>query len=526
MATLLRESLRGATRPRILVVPPTTVDTFGPEAAELSAQAGLKLDPWQCDGLDVMLGIRADGKWACFEYCELCSRQNGKTTGLFAPRALFGFLMLGEPLIMWSAHEYKTAMESFRLFRRLIYALGRPVKPNLVAIEIDGSDVPVKISNTNGEEMFERLDTEARVKFIARSKSAGRGFTGNINLVDESFALTEAQKEAFGPTMLAVPNPQVIYASSPPLDGVSGDALFDLRKRALAGGDDSLAYRDWGLEGDLDELHLIDLDDRSNWERTNPSLGFRLTEESIGRLRRMLSDRGFGRECMGVWPKRVESGGAIDVARWASMVDSLSRRDGAVGIGLDITPTRDFAAIALYGTRPDGVGHGQLVDYRAGTEWILPRLAELCAALKPVAVGMGSATYRSLKPDLAKAGLELPEKPDEPQRGDLAVAGGVDMSAACGQMIDATRQANFRHIGQPQLDTAVSGAQTRLVGDTIAWSRKDATTDICPLVALTVARWAFLARVDALAVAPATARAATEVPDPRELWRPTARLGI
>ncbi|MEE3918208.1 hypothetical protein V2I01_04925 [Micromonospora sp. BRA006-A] len=77
------------------------------------AQAGRPLDPWQVDAVTLMLAVRDDAKWACFEYCEWVCRQQGKGAILEA-RALTGFLLLGEELIMWSAHEYKTAMEAFR----------------------------------------------------------------------------------------------------------------------------------------------------------------------------------------------------------------------------------------------------------------------------------------------------------------------------------------------------------------------------------------------------------------------------
>jgi hypothetical protein len=119
-------------------------------------------------------GPGPDGLWACFEYCELVARQNGKGAILEA-RALAGFLLLGEALIMWSAHEYKTAMEAFRRVRTLLRTLGTPINDNLILL--DG--VYIKVSNTNGDEGFERLDTEQRIKFIARSKGSGRGFTGD-----------------------------------------------------------------------------------------------------------------------------------------------------------------------------------------------------------------------------------------------------------------------------------------------------------------------------------------------------------
>ncbi|MGH3978098.1 MAG: hypothetical protein ACRDRZ_03690 [Pseudonocardiaceae bacterium] len=508
-----------------MAVCPPYVDSLGQEAIELARRAGLELDDWQQQALMGLLAIRDDGKWACFEFAEVVARQNGKGAILEA-RALAGFLLLAEQLIMWSAHEFKTSVQAFRRFRQLLRTLGEQVGDNENLIDVDG--ILVKIHNTNGEEGFERPDTLQQIKYVARSKGSGRGFSGDLVFVDEAFAYTPAQQDAMMPTTLARPNPQIVYTSSPPLDGISGEVMFALRQRAAAGGDGALGYRDWGIAGDLEHLDQVDLDDPQLWAAANPGLGIRITQERIATLRRSMSDAGFGREVLGLWPKRHEGGGAIDTAQWASMADALSRRDGDVGLGVDIAPTRDYAAIALYGARVDGLGHGQLVDYRAGTAWIVPRLVELREALGPVAVGMGRGTCASLKTDLDNAGFARPPDEDEPGRGDLAVAGGADMSAACGQMIDATRQESFRHLGQPQLDAAVSGAQAKVGGDTIAWSRKDASTDICPLVSLTTARWAYLTRVDALAVpvAPAAARAPEGSGDPGELWRPSERLPI
>src|SRR5215470_12572171 len=160
-------SPRGAAKPRVELAPPSTY-TLGPEACELAERAGLVPDRWQADAMDLLLACREDGKWACFEYAEILARQNGKGA-ILEIRVLAGFLLLGEELIMWSAHEYKTAMEAFRRFRTLLRRLGTLVNPNNENL-LNVGGILVKISNTNGEESFERLDTGARVKFVARSK--------------------------------------------------------------------------------------------------------------------------------------------------------------------------------------------------------------------------------------------------------------------------------------------------------------------------------------------------------------------
>jgi hypothetical protein len=491
--TSLRGSLSGASRPRVDLAPPYAY-TLGPEARELAGRGGLTLDPWQADALDLLLACRADGKWACFEYCEFVARQNGKGS-LLEARVLAGFLLLDEQLIMWSAHEYKTSMEAFRRFKTLLKRLGTPVSENLITV----GGVLVKVVNTNGEEGFERLDTGARVKFIARSKGSGRGFSGDLNVIDEAFAYTLLQQDALMPTMSARPNPQIIYTSSPPLDGGSGEVMFALRERAEAGGDDSLGYRDWGVEGDLDHLDKLDLDDRALWAASNPALGIRLTVETILRERRSMGDAGFARERLCVWPRKSQGNVVIDAGVWARLADGESRRTGGVAIGVDLSPLRDYAAICVYGVREDGLGHVQLADYRPGSKWLIPRLAELRDALGPVAVAMGRGTFAFLETELSKADFAKPEDPEQPESGDLAVTGAVDMAAAAGQLLEAIREESFRYVPSRQLDVAVAGAKTRQTSDTIAWTAKGAETDISPLVAMTLARWSYVTRSHLLA---------------------------
>lgn len=494
MPTSPLSGLRGALTPRVESRPDNIVGTFGDLAADLMEAAGKPLEPWQRESVDLMLSTRPDGKWSCYEYAEWVARQNGKG-GLGEARVLAGFFVLGEELIIWSAHEYKTAMEAFRKMRRLIRNLGTSLSETLV--DVDG--VMVKISNTNGEEGFERLDTEQRIKFVARSKGSGRGFSGDVNVIDEAFAYTPEQAEALAPTLIARPNAQIVYLSSPPLTGDTGEVMYELKARGEQGGDDSLGYRDWGLEGDLEDINTkIDINKVENWARSNPALGLgRVTLETIRRLRKILSangGRGFAREVLGLWPRRLVGGGAIDIAQWNGLRDPESRRDGDVAVGVDIAPQRDYAAIALYGLRTDGVGHLQVLDYRPGTDWILPRLVEIKAALNPVVVVMGRAVHASLDADLEKAGFAKSEDPEEPKYGDLAVTTATEMTAATGNMLDAVRQASFRHIGDDELDASVAGAKTKQTGDTLVWARKESVADTSPLVAVSLARWGYESR--------------------------------
>lgn len=481
--TLPLESLRGARHPRVRVVPGSAF-THGPEASELARRAGFPLDDWQFDGVCDMLSVRADGLWACFEYCEMCSRQNGKTVGIFLPRALAGMFLLRERLVTWSAHEYKTAMEGFRAYKTALLNLGKEVKQNIVRVRSADGDILVKISNTNGEESFERLDTGQRVKFIARSKGSGRGF-GATNLIDETFAYTREQQDAIMPTILAQPNPQIGYASSPPLTGDTGEVLHALRKRAEAGSADALGWRDWGLAGYLDELLALDendrrilLDDRARWASSNPALGGRLSVEKIQRLRESMSDEGFAREVLGMWPRPASDGGCIIAPTlWAQLADPTSRVTDPVVFALAATPERARGSIGVGGAREDGLLHAELVDNRDGIRWMLPRAVELNKSHRPRAFVVDPASAAgSLIPGLQAAGIEP------------VLVTGRERAQACGAFYDAVvEEGTVRHLNQVVLNKALAGATKKDLSDAWVFDRRNSDVDISPLDAVSLA---------------------------------------
>src|SRR5262245_37459467 len=98
---------------------PGARSSAGPEAVDLAAAAGLRLDPWQAAGLEDALGEDSRGNWAAFEVGLIVPRQNGKGSILEA-RELAGLFLFGEELILHSAHEFKTAAEAFRRVLALI----------------------------------------------------------------------------------------------------------------------------------------------------------------------------------------------------------------------------------------------------------------------------------------------------------------------------------------------------------------------------------------------------------------------
>jgi phage terminase large subunit-like protein len=479
-------SLRGAARPRVELIPPS-VGTRAEAAIRLSALAGLPLEPWQAEGLRAMLSVREDGRWAAFEYGEICPRQNGKTA-LFMARALAGLLLLDERLVVWSAHEYKTTMRSFLDLQGLLATLGERVRDNM--FDLDG--ILIKVDNNNGHESLERLDTGQMVKMVARSKGSGRGFSVDCMLIDEAFAYTAAQQSALMPTLQARPNPQICYASSPPLDRWTGEPMYALRTRATRG-DADLAWRDWGLADDLDSFMALPEDDRHAyldrrdlWAATNPALGLgRVSEEAILRSRRSMSVEGFAREILGMWPlPAAGAGGKIPITTWSERRDGDSRIVGRAVFAIELSQDRATASIFAAGRRSDGRAHLELAEDRpgAGIEWVVDRAVEMQERNDPFTWMIDpSGPAGAFTTELATRGI------------DLTPVTGREYVQACGEFFDAVIGDRVRHLGQQPMDAAVRAARARDVGDGAwAWARRDSPADISRVIGATLAHHGLL----------------------------------
>lgn len=479
---------------------PDRVGSYGDEAIDLAADAGKALDDEQKLAVDALLSYGKGGRWVALESAVIEARQNGKTTSVLTPVTIFDLWLLPPDRIVWTAHLFRTSRDAFDDFCICIEtsaALSRRVK---------------KVSYSHGEEFIE-LHSGAKLEFLARSSGGGRGLGGKRVVMDEALVLSAGAMGALMPTLSARDDPQINYGSSAGKE--TSDHLFNLTKRGRKGGDPSLIWVEWCSPGSWENPpcekgrlcpHTVGtdgcaLDDESLWPKANHTIGTRITFDYVRAERRTLDPHEFGRERLGWHEAPVGEGGAIDAAAWLAALDPESKRHGDVTIGVDITPQQDFAAIAVFGMREDGLEHMQLADHRPGTDWIVPRMVELRDTLNPVGWAMGRNTFAVLEAELGKNDFTQPEDREEPARGDVARMTSIEMAAACGQLLHACRPVQgkdgvghrFRHLGQRELDQAVESGRIREGADSVAWSRKDSGSDICPLSALTDARWLFQA---------------------------------
>jgi hypothetical protein len=462
---------------------PDHVSSAGGEAAELiescvNPETGelFVVDPEQRLALDVLLAEKADGRWAAFEAAVIAPRQNIKTF-LFKAVALADVYLFGLRLVVWTAHEFNTAMEGFRDVKLIIEAnahLSRRVS---------------RFSEQNGEEGVE-FTRGQRLRFKARTKTGGRGLTGDRVILDEAFALQSSHMGSLMPTMSAksvTGNPQIIYGSSGGL--ATSGFLRTIRDRGRAGGDPSLAYIEWCAEpGDArcatpncDHRYGAAgclLDDEERWARANIALGRRISLQFLASERRSLPPGEFAREVLGWWDDPPDDGGGWQVIsedQWKARLRPDAVAVGALAWSVDAAPDGRSAAIAC----SNGT-YGEVVDHRDGIAWAPARLAQLRAdhgwdEVALDATGPAGALISSLDE------LGVPYR-----RVTLQ-----EHAQACGGLLEAVvgEGADFVHRGQPPLDAAVQGAERRHVTDVWLWTRSRSSADICPLVAVGLARW-------------------------------------
>ncbi|WP_406365283.1 terminase [Streptomyces sp. NBC_00645] len=464
----------------------------GQECIELAEDSGLLLDPWQQLGLHHSLAEDHEGRWTSFEVVQNVTRQNGKGGSLEA-RQLGGVMLFGDKLVIHTAHEFKTAQESFRRLDAIIegsYALSRRVK---------------RVVRSHGEEGFEFLNG-ARIRFLARSGSSGRGFSSDLLVMDEAMSLRAAPIGALLPVMSARWNPQIVYACSAGI-GAESEQLATLRARALAETpepDESLTYLEWSIvqhtpECPKDAAGRIvcdqhdHRDDLRAWQRSNPALGIRIRVQAVRREIATMRPDLFDRERLGVGDYPVvaeESWQVIDEDTWRGLATPRSGLEDPVSFSIDTNPERTWTSISVAGASGEA-RHVEVVAHRPGTEWVIKRAGELDEKWQPCAwVVDEGGPAGSLAADLRKKLAGGHPVGSGMGRDHLVVAPKVrELAQACGQYYDRAQNGTLRHLGQAPLDTAVAGAKKRDLGDAWAWTRRSEGTDVSPLVSSTYALW-------------------------------------
>lgn len=446
-------SVVGSRTPRFSSVPAYSVSS-GAEAVELAALCGVSLDLWQQDFLVAAMGRDKKGGWSATEACLVCTRQNGKSVA-FQARALWGPVLGGEKLVLWSAHEFKTAREAFMGLKEMVESPGFEAEHGPAVVSVSHGKEGITFANGN------------RILFVARSRTSGRGFSPDLVILDEAFDLDDLALAAMLPALSAKANPSLWYASSAPHE--TSSVLRRVCLRGRSGEAEKLCYMEWCADGDASSS------DVEAWLAANPAIGSRLTLEYTGSELEALSDEDFRRERLGIWHEESFLS-VFDAKQWADLADRKPPKPtGARTLAVDVTPDRRRSSIAAAGDLGDRI-LVEVLEEKEGVSWVVDEVAALVAEHSPDLVLVdGAGQSQTLIAPLEKAGVAVHRvSPSE-------------MVAACGQFFDAVGDGRITHMADPSLDAAVEGAKQRLLGDGWAWARRSSAVNVSPLVAVSLA---------------------------------------
>lgn len=493
---------------------------------------GVDLVPWQrwllIHALEIHPEFDVDPEAPRYRFqtvVVLVARQNGKST-LSKVLALWAMFILGIALVIGTAQDLDVAEDIWDDAVELVKeipALNRRVR---------------HIDKTNGKKAL-RLTSGEKWKVKAANRSAGRGLSGDLIILDE---LREHRNwdawSAISKTTVARPDSQV-WCFSNAGDAVSVVARY-LRKMAhgrLGDPDGIVAADALGvtlLPGPADEPDDEDLEqdeetlgffewsappgmskwDRDGWAQANPSLGYGfVTERKLAGFCKNDPEWEFRTEVLCQWSDGTLEG-PFPPGSWENGVDRESAPDKGrpPSFCVDSSWDRSLTYIAAAGWRPDGDVHVELRERRAGTEWVVDwckaRLKEhgpfrlvIQARGAPV-----SGLIEALEPEPTAADWH------ELQGLELVKLDGAGLAAACGRFYDLVRAHVWApdleageteadrpphkvwHRPAPALDLPAATAVTKPSQDAWFWDRRNSPHDAAPLVAVTGAAWDVLSR--------------------------------
>ncbi|MFT8639031.1 terminase [Bifidobacterium sp.] len=447
---------------RHLIIPKGIVSSDWPRVRRLARQLlGIEYDQWQ-DGLGMlMLGKRADGKYAASIAGVIMSicRQAGKTMLVGSMTFILCIIFPGLKVI-WTAHRSRTSDETFAFMKGMA---GRR-KARIYIRNIRSANGQQELEFTNG----------SRILFGARERGFGRGFD-NVGLVicDEAQILTESALDDMVPSMNTATNPLLIMMGTPPKPGDPSEVFANRRDEALGDGDDML-YVEFSADRGCDPQ------DHDQWAKANPSYPRRTPASSILRLLKQLDPDSFRREALGIWDENAQHA-AIEWERWDMLAVDKRQAGGTVSIGLDMPPDRSSLAIGACMRYEDGTAHIELARFKDtktyGIGWAADWTGERWKRLASVVIDAQSpATV--LIPELKKQGVRV------------TLTSASSMGQAVGRVQDMLRDGTLHHLrGQAPLDMSVQGCTLRPIGHEGAygWNKAGSDVDISPLVAVTLA---------------------------------------
>lgn len=316
-------------------------------------------------------------------------------------------------------------------------------------------------------------DNGSQWRAVKPQASAFRGSYADCILMDEAGEYdgktTEDLLSGAMPVLATRPHAQLIVTGTPPRtrEGLLWQYLQTGRK-----GTEDLGILDYSMEPTQDAT------DEAVWHSVYPGVASGLV--SLKFLRKALETQGllsFSREFLCLDPV-ASSLRAIPEEDWLAgqVPEMLTTPVENISVAFDIDKDGHAAAIAVAWYTPEGLPHVQILEHKAGTNWVPSAIEKILKEYRGVEIGFDSignnlAVFQTLQ---RKRGLSL---------SNLRSMNMKEASAGVSLFVSAVMDHALVHAQDGALDSAVEGAAFRRSMDSRLWGRTSSTADISPLVA-------------------------------------------
>jgi hypothetical protein len=493
----------GVEQPRVFTPPKRelTPDTTHGFAAIAFAEdiLGVKLFPWQRWLLIHALELDEETGIPRFRFVvTTVARQSGKTM-LMLVLALWHLYALDSPTVIGTAQDLANAEKA--------WAEAVEWAQSIEELE----ELIEKVSLGHPKVM--RLLSGCQYRVAAASRKGGRGFSGDLVLLDE---LREHQSwdswSAVTNTMNARPRAQA-WAFSNAGDSLSvvlrylraqahrglgwpdgdtdADILEDVDEEMaeyLAEGEEVLGWFEWSADPDAKRT------DRTAWAQANPSMNHTdvvencVTERAIAAALRTNPPSQFEIEVLCRWMSMAEAG-PFPEGSWRETFDNdaTPAPETPRMVCLAMSWNRSKCYIARAARDEDGNSLVGIAADRNGNDWVIPWLIENRNSYSGIVIQSNGAPETSLVDDVTNARL-----PDGTAANLPVIAwAGPDLGSATGIMFDRLEKRRLRHLAHPGLDAAATSASVKVLSQG-AWviDLAASPTDAAPLKAAIGAVWA------------------------------------
>lgn len=336
----------------------------------------------------------------------------------------------------------------------------------------DEATRPFKFYKSNGSIRIV-WDNGSEWRAVKPMASAFRGSAADCILLDEAGEMDQKMTEDLlagaTPVMATRPHAQLIVTGTPPRtrEGLLWQYLQAGRK-----GTEDLGILDYSMDPTQDAT------DEALWAAIYPGLSSSLVP--IKFLRKALETQGllsFSREFLCLDPV-ASSLRAIPEEDWLAgqEQDHLTLPTSNYSISYDITQDGSAGAVAVAWYTTDGIPHVQILEHKAGMNWLPQYVGKILTDTRGIDVG-----FDAIGNNLAV--FQTIQRMNKVPKSNLSALSMKDVATGVSLFMSHVTDHALVHAVDPSLDKAVEEVSFRYSGDSRLWNRGRSQADISPLIA-------------------------------------------